>query len=93
MKFFDWNPDKNQDLIRERGISFEEAVFHITHGGLLDVLEHPNKDKYPNQRLFVVNIEGYAVLVPFVETEESVFLKTIIPSRKMAGQYLGGEDK
>jgi uncharacterized DUF497 family protein len=93
MKFFDWNPEKNQALIRERGVSFEEAVFHITHGGLLDVLEHPNKDRYPNQRLFVVNIEGYAVLVPFVETEESVFLKTIIPSRKMTAQYLGGEDK
>ncbi|MBN1586269.1 MAG: BrnT family toxin [Candidatus Omnitrophica bacterium] len=92
MKLFDWDLEKNQQLIRERGISFEEIVFHITQGGLLDIIEHPNKKKYPSQRIFVVNVENYVVLVPFVESGKGVFLKTIIPSRKMTRQYLGGED-
>jgi uncharacterized DUF497 family protein len=91
MKLFDWDPDKNQQLIHERGISFEEIVFHVTNGGLLDIIEHPNRKKYPTQRMFIVNIENYAVIVPFVETGQGVFLKTIIPSRKMTRQYLGGD--
>jgi len=64
----------------------------MANGGLLVVLAHPNKDQYPNQRMFVVRIRGYAYLVPFVETENEVFLKTIIPSRKATRQYLT-EDK
>jgi hypothetical protein len=55
-------------------------------------LEHPNLDRYPNQRVFVVNVEGYAYLVPFVEDEQGVFLKTIIPSRKATRDYLGGSE-
>ena len=90
MRYFDWNPDKNEWLKEQRGITFEEIVFHILHGGLLDVLEHPNRKQYPSQRIFVVNVEGYVCLVPFVETEEKVFLKTIIPSRKLTKKYLGG---
>lgn len=89
MRYFDWNEDKNKWLKEQRGITFEEIVFHILHGGLLDVLEHPNEKRYPGQRIFVVNVEGYVCLVPFVETEEMVFLKTIIPSRKMTKKYLG----
>ena len=91
MRYFDWNPDKNNWLKKQRSITFEEIVFHILHGGLLDVLEHPNKQQYPDQRIFVVNVEGYVCLVPFVETEETVFLKTIIPSRKMTKKYLGAD--
>ena len=90
MRYFDWNPDKNEWLKEQRGITFEEIVFHILHGGLLDVLEHPKRKQYPGQRIFVVNVEGYVCLVPFVETEEKVFLKTIIPSRKLTKKYLGG---
>lgn len=90
MRYFDWNPDKNEWLKEQRGITFEEIVFHILHGGLLDVLEHPNRKQYPGQRIFVVNVEGYVCLVPFMETEEKVFLKTIIPSRKLTKKYLGG---
>ena len=89
MRYFDWNPDKNASLKEQRGVTFEEIVFHILHGGLLDVLEHPNRKQYPGQRIFVVNVEGYVCLVPFVETKEKVFLKTIIPSRKMTKKYLG----
>lgn len=92
MKYFDWNPDKNEELRANRNIAFEEIVFALTSDGLLDIIEHPNQAKYPDQRIFIVNVEDYAYLVPFVETEEVVFLKTIIPSRKMTRRYLGGVD-
>lgn len=72
----------------ERGISFEDIVFALQAGGLLDDLKHPNSDKYPSQRIFVLHIDGYAWLVPYVETEQEIFLKTIIPSRKATKQYL-----
>ena len=76
--------------MRERGISFEEVVFHIERGDVLDVLEHPNDERYPEPRLFVIAVDDYAYLVPFVESEEEIFLKTIIPSRKATKRYLGG---
>ncbi len=65
-------------------------MFHIERGDVLDVLEHPNDERYPEQRLFVVAVDDYAYLVPFVESEEELFLKTIIPSRKATKRYLGG---
>lgn len=74
-----------------RGLTFEDVVFHLAHGGLLDTIEHPNKCQYPGQRVFIVNVEGCACLVPYVEDDQSIFLKTIIPSRKMTRQYLGGD--
>jgi len=88
--YFSWNHEKNEQLVRERGISFEEVVFHIERGDVLDVLEHPNDERYPEQRLFVVAVDDTAYLVPFVESEEELFLKTIIPSRKATKRYLGG---
>ena len=93
MKQFDWNDDKNEWLKRERGVAFEDAIFHLTHDGLLDTIEHPNQEQYPDQRLFIVNVDGYAYIVPFVEDEDVIFLKTIIPSRKMTKLYLGGDTK
>jgi uncharacterized DUF497 family protein len=93
MKYFDWNADKNERLKRERGVSFEDAVFHIGCGDLLDILEHPNQERYGRQRMFVICIEHYVYLVPFLETEEEVFLKTIIPSRKATKHYLKGKRK
>jgi uncharacterized DUF497 family protein len=88
MRYFSWNNEKNERLKKERGVSFEEVVFHIERGDLLDILEHPNQERYPGQRIFVINIDDYAYLVPFVEGEGEVFLKTIIPSRKAANMYL-----
>jgi predicted DNA binding CopG/RHH family protein len=82
VKYFDWDDAKNAKLRAERGIGFEDIVFHIERGDLLDILEHPNADRYAGQRIFVVRREDYVYLVPFVEDEHSVFLKTIIPSRK-----------
>ena len=89
MKYFSWNPEKNERLRRERGITFEEIVFHIERGDVLDLLEHPNQKRYPEQRVFIVEVEANAYIVPFVESEFDVFLKTIIPSRKLTKKYLG----
>ena len=91
MKYFDWDDAKNAKLRTERGIGFEEIVFHIERGDLLDILEHPNPERYAGQRIFVVQREKDAYLVPFVEDEHTVFLKTIIPSRKATKEYLGEE--
>jgi uncharacterized DUF497 family protein len=91
MKYFSWNEDKNRRLKVERNISFEEVVFYIEKGQLLDIVEHPNPEKYGGQRIFVVEVNDYAYLVPFVESEREIFLKTIIPSRKSTKKYLRGE--
>jgi len=93
MKYFDWNAEKNEELKKDRNISFEEIVYYIMHGGLLDTIKNPNPERYQNQKIFIVNVENYAYLVPFVETEEMVFLKTIIPSRIMTKKYLGDDEK
>ena len=88
MKHFRWNHQKNTELKAERDITFEQMVLTIETGGLLDVVQHPNIDKYPNQLIFVVAYEGYVYLVPFVEEPHYYFLKTIIPSRKAKRDYL-----
>jgi uncharacterized DUF497 family protein len=81
-KHFNWNPEKNQVLLRERGISFERIVFEIASGNELAVLEHPNQEEYPGQKISMVQVEDYVYAVPFIETDLEFFLKTIIPSRK-----------
>ena len=93
MKLFSWNEEKNELLKEVRQISFEEIVFYIEQGFLLDVLENPNQEKYKGQKIFVVEIDNYAYLVPFVEDEREIFLKTIIPSRKATRKYLKGSEK
>ncbi len=89
MKPINWNSTKNQQLIAERGISFEDIVFYIQQGQLLDDIVHPNSNKYPEQRIFVISVDGYVHLVPYVENRKEIFLKTVIPSRKATKQYLG----
>jgi uncharacterized DUF497 family protein len=93
VKYFTWDDAKNEKLKAERGIGFEEVVFLIERGGLLDVLEHPNKERYGGQRIFVVQRDDYVYLVPFVEDDRLLFLKTIILSRKATKHYLGEEAK
>ena len=86
---YDFSAEKNQQLIRERDISFEEIIAALSDGKLLDILEHPNPEKYAHQRMYVVDISGYIYLVPFVrQSENRVFLKTIFPSRKLTKLYL-----
>lgn len=88
MKLFRWAAEKNELLKEVRGVAFESIVVAIELGGLLDILEHPNKTKYPSQRVLVVSFDGYVYLVPFVEEAEHFFLKTVIPSRKATRDYL-----
>lgn len=88
MKQFRWDPEKNARLIRERRISFEEVVLSIAKGYALDIIEHANPEKYRHQKMFVVEVNRYAYLVPFVEREDEIFLKTVIPSRKATRAYL-----
>jgi len=93
MKIFAWNDDKNRILKAERQVCFEDVVICIEMGFLLDILEHPNQDKYKGQKIFVVQIDDYVYLVPFVEDEKKIFLKTVIPSRKATKRYLKGKSK
>ena len=86
---YTWSHEKNNLLKVERGISFEEIIAAIESENLLDILDHPNQDKYPNQYLFVLKINGYAWLVPFVREGNQCFLKTAFPSRKANKNYIG----
>ncbi len=87
MKAISWDEQKNMLLKEEREVSFEQVLIAIEGGKLLDILVHTSK-KYAHQQIFVVEISMYVYLVPFVETEKELFLKTIIPSRKATKQYL-----
>jgi uncharacterized DUF497 family protein len=89
LKPISWNAEKNALLKAERGVSFEDVVFHIMADDILDTVDHPNQARYPGQQIHVIAIEEYVYLIPFVELEEEVFLKTIIPSRKATKSYLG----
>lgn len=93
MKYFSWNEEKNKLLREERQISFEDVVFYIDQGFLRDVLEHPNQEKYKGQKIFVVHMDDYVYLVPFIEDDREILLKTIIPSRKATKKYLKGSEE
>lgn len=88
MKPFRWNPEKNELLKADRGLSFEGVVVAVEADGLLDIVEHPNKARYPRRKVLIVSIDSYVHLVPFVEEADHFFLKTVIPSRKATRDYL-----
>ena len=91
-KTYDFSPEKNEYLIKERGMSFEEVIMAIEAGAVLDILPHPNPAKYPNQEMYILEINGYVYVVPFVtENDHQVFLKTIFPQRKLTKYYLKGK--
>ncbi|MBI5642642.1 MAG: BrnT family toxin [Deltaproteobacteria bacterium] len=92
MKYYVWDSEKNLKLNRERGITFDEVVFHIENGHVLDIVEHHNP-KYEGQKIYVIRIDDYAYLVPFEEKEDEIILKTIIPSRKATKIYISEGDK
>jgi uncharacterized DUF497 family protein len=91
MKYFDWNDEKNEMLKKVRGVSFEQVELAIASGDLVDRIKHPNPAKYPNQKVFLVKIEDYIYSVPYVEDNERIFLKSIIPNSKASKKYLGGK--
>ncbi len=88
MSFYKWDNEKNAQLKLQRGIGFEQIVMHVERGDVLEIIKHPNNEKYPNQQIIIVNISEYAYLVPFIQEEKEIFLKTIIPSRKATNHYL-----
>jgi uncharacterized DUF497 family protein len=88
LKYFTWSNAKNEKLKAERGISFEDVVFHIEKGDLIAVLEHPNQERCGGQRVLVVPVEEYIYLIPSVDKGETTVLKTIIPGRKATRKYL-----
>jgi uncharacterized DUF497 family protein len=83
IRYFDWDKKKNTKLIKERKVSFEIVVAYIQEGAVLDKVMHPNKTKYPNQKMYIIEIDEYVYVVPYIEDKEKIFLKTIIPSRKL----------
>jgi hypothetical protein len=91
MKPFRWSSAKNEVLQLQRGVSFEAVVVAIESGDLLDIVEHPNQARYPGQRILVVLISGYVHLVPSIEADDHLFLKTIIPGRKATIAYRPGD--
>jgi len=79
-----WNSEKNEILKRERGISFDEIAYLIESGQIIGIEENPG---YPNQKMYVLEIENFAVIVPYVENDHEIFLKTAFPSRKYTKRY------
>jgi len=89
MKYINWSSEKNKILKRERGISFEEIAFLIESGHIIGIEENSG---HSNQKIYVLEIENYAFIVPFVENDKEIFLKTAFPSRKYTKRYaLKGE--
>ena len=86
------NSEKSLWLKAERGVSFEEVPSAISQSGLIAVMDHPNRAKYGHQKMLVVAIRDYAYLVPYVENENEIFLKSIMPSRKATRDYLSGDN-
>lgn len=93
MKIISWSAEKNAKLRAERGVSFEDAVFHIVAGDIRDTFDHPNRERNPDQKVHVMAIEDDVYLMPFIESDEEVFLKTIIPSRKTTRQHGGNSNE
>lgn len=91
-KPFRWDPNKNEQLIQERSVSFEQISIAVENGDLLQIVQHPSATKYPRQKIMIVKIDGYAYLVPFVEEVDYLFLKTIIPSRKATRDIIEGKE-
>lgn len=93
MKDYEWNKEKNNLLKEERGISFEDIIDALNNHKLIDRIKHPNTKKYPNQKIFIIKIKNYIYYVPFVQHNNIIFLKTIIPSRKVTKYYLKNVQK
>ncbi|MCF8145083.1 MAG: BrnT family toxin [Deltaproteobacteria bacterium] len=84
MKYLNWDQEKNEILKIKRGISFEEVALLIESGQILGIEENASRH---NQKIYILGINKYAFIVPFVEKENEIFLKTIFPSRKYTKLY------
>jgi len=90
---FEYNTEKNIKLKQTRNITFDEIIDLIQDGLVLDIIEHHNKEKYPSQEVYVLDIDGYVWFVPYIREGNKVFLKTAFPSRKETKKYFGGENE
>jgi hypothetical protein len=88
MKVFRWDNEKNEWLKEYRGVSFEQVVILMERGDVLEIIAHPNQNKYPGQKIATIWIDDYAYLVPYVQERDEIFLKTIIPSRKATNKFM-----
>lgn len=86
---FKWDIEKNKLLKNERDVCFEDVVALIYDEKVLDIIKHPNSEKYPNQNIYILLLNNYVHMVPFVKENDEIFLKTIVPSRKMNKRYKG----
>ena len=85
-----WNEDKNSIFKSQRGFSFDDVLREIVkNDGIIDNYKHPNSQKYPNQYIYVVSLNGYIHYIPYVFDGDDIFLKNIIPSRKLHKKYKG----
>ena len=89
MILYNFDHQTNRKLIELRGISFEEVIAILENEGPIDIIKHPNCEKYSHQRMYVVELNNYIYLVPFIDGKNEIFLKTIYPSRKAVKQYFG----
>ncbi|MFI5348894.1 MAG: toxin [Elusimicrobiota bacterium] len=89
-KLICWSEEKNALLTESRGVGFERAAVKIEQLDYIALVEHWNRRRYPHQWVFVLEIDGYAYYVPFVETDDKIFLKTMMPSRQAKRRYLRG---
>ncbi len=87
MKSYKWNVYKNKLQKETRNISFEEIVLAISQNKIIDIYDHPNQEKYPGQKIFEIEFNDYIYLIPYIETENEYYLKTIIPSRKATKKH------
>lgn len=85
---FEYDPEKDQKLRQERNISFDEIIMLIHEGKLIDILDHPNQSQYAKQKIYVLDVDGYVWLIPYVQNDNRIFLKTAFPSRKHTKQYI-----
>ncbi|MBF8250027.1 MAG: uncharacterized protein HW400_628 [Candidatus Levybacteria bacterium] len=92
VKYFDWDEEKNKKLKEKRNVSFEDVVKALNEKRVLHRGDHPNQKRYPGQKIVIVKMEDYAYIVPFVEDDEKIFFKTIMPSRKATKRYLRKEE-
>ena len=90
---YEWNPDKNEWLKSNRNISFEEIIFHLSQGDVWKTADHPDKHKYPGQKVYFVIVNEYIFLVPHIIEKKYTFLKTIIPNRKATQICLKEKEK
>ncbi|MBI4973010.1 toxin [Candidatus Roizmanbacteria bacterium] len=88
MNLFRFNEEKDKSLKSTRGVGFKTIIREIKKGNIIEVIDNPNKKRYPNQKLYLIRMKNHVVVVPYIEEVDSIFLKTFFPSQKYTKKYL-----